>query len=112
MNGKLLAENIACTANKLIKDEAINQIIDIAPVVNKIVFGIYANWDGNPKTLDTDAFTINEALIAIEEIFCHEEDEMETGFQTDNSVSQIIVTQSVLYYLHNMKPTKKRVVYV
>lgn len=113
MDSKIAVKNANNRIKKLMQKNTDKELLETTQAVEKVVFDIYANWDGDPKTLDTDTFTVEEALMALEDLGWHEEDEMGTGFQFHNATSEIITSREILCYLiDDIKQVKKRVVYV
>lgn len=106
-----LVKNISRLIRENIQKET-SFVLAQSTAVKKVVFEVYSNWDNNPKNLDTDAFTVEEGIIALNDLLEHEEDEMGTGLQVFNATSQILATQDILCFLQNTKHTPKRVIYV
>lgn len=86
-------------------------LISRLKVVKKML-DILDRWDGDPETLDLEAFTEDELFIASEEIQDHEEYWRNQPLQIDNSCANIVTSIHLPAALLSLPARKKKVTYI
>jgi len=93
-------------------EQAPAEVINTLKVSRKML-EICRNWDGSPENLDLEAFTLEEAEIALQEILSHEEYWRDRPLQADNAYSMIVTATALPEALMSLpRPGVVRVRYI